>query len=566
MAVLIFLLNLSGATMLLLFAVRMVQTGIERSIGQNFKRIITTHSNSHIRMGLVGVMLALVLQSATAASLLTAGFLASALISFSGGLAVVLGADIGSALVIQLLSIRPDWLIPVLLTVGGYLFLKTETRSVRQAGRVLLGIALILLALRLISASVDPIRESSFLPAVSFYLERDFIVAFIVGAVIAFAMHSSVAAILMCVTFVSIGILSTQVGLAVVLGANLGSSVLLIWLSRGMSPVARRLPYANLLLRGTGSVLALLFVTYIPVLSWMRGLPDGQVLVLTHVLFNLTVFILSLPLLKPLGNLMATALPDNNAMDTEGQLKAPSALDLTVLNKPALAIASLTRETLRMSETVLAMSMPIMDLYENGDKTAIKAVRAMDHDVNKALDGIRRYVADMPQENMSKDLVRRVRDLGEYAINLEAAGDVVSKNLMVLASAKRRQRLEFSPEGQQELIALHDRVLANMALAFNVVVSEDIESARLLMAEKSSVAAAERNSRKWHLKRLREGSTRSFDTSDIHLETLRALKDLNSRISSIAYPILYRNGQLLETRLVENVEEHESESQGPAFG
>lgn len=561
MATLVFLLNLAGATMLLLFAVRMVQTGIERSMGPSFRRIITSRKDSRLQMALAGVMLAVVLQSATAASLLASGFMASGLIAFSGGLATVLGADLGSALVIQLLSLRPDWLIPVLLTVGGYMFLKVEARTPRQIGRILLGVAFILLALKLISASVEPIRESTAMPAIAAYLERDFVTAFLAGAAITFIMHSSVAAILMFVTFVAIGVLPLQAGVSVVLGANLGSAALFIWLSRGIGQVGRRLPFANLLLRGLGSILGLFVVNFTPLVSSLSFFADSQVLVIIHVLFNTCVLLIGLPILGKLERPFAAIFSEANAMVPEEILKPVSALDPSLLGHPAQAIASLTREVLRMSEMVSTMAGTVMDLYRSGDKAGIKAVRTADHEVNAALDGIRRYVADIDRYDIKKEHSRRIRELVEYAISLEVAGDVVSKNLMVLASAKRRKNLKFSPDGREELVTLHERVMANMTLAFNVLISEDLESARLLMKEKSEFAGKERKSRKKHLKRMRDGSEASFETSDIHLETLRALKDLNARISGIAYPILYRNGQLLETRLVESVEEDESENQ-----
>lgn len=561
MTTLVFLVNLTGATMLLLFAVRMVQTGIERSMGPSFRRIVTSRKNSRVQMALAGVMLAIVLQSATAASLLSSGFMASGLITFTGGLAVVLGADLGSALVIQILSFRPDWLIPVLLMVGGYLFLKVEARTPRQVGRILIGIAFILLSLRMISASVDPIRESPFMPAIAGYLARDFVTAFLVGGAMTFIMHSSVASILMFVTFVVVGVLPVQAGVSLVMGANLGSAALFIWLSRGMAHNARRLPYANLLLRGSGAVLGLLVVNFTPFVESLHFLPDGQILVAAHVLFNAVVLVVALPIIKLLEKPFSAMFADRHAMVSEDILKPPSALDRAVLSSPAQAIASLTREILRMSEMVSAMAAPVMDLYRSGDNAAIKAVRAADHGLNTALDAIRRYVADIERENISKEQSRRIRELTEYAISLEVAGDIISKNLMVLATAKRRKNLRFSTAGREELLILHERVMSNMSLAFNVLVSEDIESARLLMEEKAEFARKERKSRKKHLKRLREGGERSFETSDIHLETLRALKDLNARISLIAYPILYRTGQLLETRLVESVEEDESEHQ-----
>ncbi len=561
MATITFLIHLAGATMLLLFAVRMVQTGIERSMGPSFRRIVISRKDSRVQMALAGIMLAIVLQSATAASLLTSGFLASGLISFTGGLATVLGADLGSALVIQLLSLRPDWLIPVLLAVGGWMFLKLSERTPRQIGRILIGVALILLSLRMISQSVEPIRESPFMPAIAGYLERDFVTAYLVGAAVTFVMYSSVAAILMTVTFVHIGVLPLGAGVSVVMGANLGSALLFVWLSRGMGPVARRLPFANLALRGTGSVLGLLVLNLTPVVDWLLPWLDGHVLVGVHVLFNAIVLVLGLPLLGLLERPLVALFADPSSMDPDDPLKPPPALDRNLLERPAQAIGSLTREVMRMGEMVAAMAAPVMDLYKSGDKAAIKAVRSADHEVNTALDAVRRYVAEIDRTNMTKAQGRRIRELVEYAISLEEAGDIISKNLMVQAAALRRQNLRFSPEGEAELIALHERVMANMNLAFNVLVSEDIESARLLMEEKAELARLERKSRKRHLKRLRDGDERSFDTSDIHLETLRALKDLNARISSIAYPILYRTGQLLETRLVESVEEEESETQ-----
>ena len=108
-----------------------------------------------------------------------------------------------------------------------------------------------------------------------------------------------------------------------------------------------------------------------------------------------------------------------------------------------------------------------------------------------------------------------------------------------------------------ELVHMHEAVAANLKLACNVLISDDLESARLLVMEKSEIKRAERKSRKLHLARLQDGRGESFDTSDIHLETLRALRDINSHISAIAYPILYRNGQLLETRLIQDMDQNE---------
>jgi phosphate:Na+ symporter len=558
MTIITFLLDVSGATLLLLFAVRMVQTGIERSMGPSFRRIVMGYRDNRVQTALAGILLAIILQSATAAGLLAAGFTASGVMSFTGGLAIVLGADLGSATVIQILSFRPEWLIPVLLTVGGYLFLKVEGRTPKQIGRIFLGIAFILLALRFISEAVQPIRDSAFMPAIAGYLEGDFVTAFLVGAIATFIMYSSVAAILMTVTFVVIGVLPVAAGVSVVMGANLGSAMLLTWLSRGMSPSTRRIPLANALLRGFGAVIGLLAVNLTPLVGFLDGLGGGQTLVTVHLLFNATLLLVSLPFITALERPLSMLLPDRPPSKDAESMKPLCALDQSVLHRPGLAIASLTREVLRMSQIIEVMARPVMQFYANDEPEAIKALQATERDVNNALSGVRRYVAAISRDRITKEQSRRIRELAEYAINLSTASEIIGRRLLELAREKHDKQLRFSDAGWQELQLLHERVMANMALAFNVLVSEDIESARLLMEEKSEMAAKERKSRKKHLKRLRDGTEASFESSDVHLETLRNLKDLNSNIAAIAYPILYRGGQLLETRLIDTIE-HEAE-------
>ncbi len=555
MTALAILLNLAGATMLLLYAVRMVRTGIERAMGPSFKRLLTNSNHNRIQIAGVGVVLAIILQSSAAASLLATGFAASGLITVAMGLSAVLGADFGASLVIQILSFELDWLIPVLLAIGGWLFVKTESRTPKQIGRILLGIAFILLALRMIGEATSPIRDSAILPAISSYLQTEYVSAFLLGAVLTFLMHSSVAAILMFVTFVSLGVLPMEVGVSMTLGANLGSAAITVWLARGMSIAARRIPMGNLVLRGVGAVLALYIINRFGVLAMIGHVEPGQALLYVHMAFNAILLVTMLPfvhlLIPPLEKLM----PDPPEILNPDQFQPISALDEKQLGNPKQALANVRREVLRMSQIVEVMAQPIMELYKSGDVEKIKSIQALDEGVNAALTGIRRYVAALDHSKMSKPETRTARELTEYSINLETAGDIIAKRLLVLALDINQKRMKFSDKGWAELQHIHERTLSNMTLAFNVLLSEDIESARLLMEEKSEMAAMERKSRMKHLKRLRNGDEVSFASSDIHLETLRALKDFNSQICSVAYPILYRGGQLLETRLIETLDD-----------
>ncbi len=540
--------------MLLLFAVRMVRTGIERSFGASFQRLLTG-SRGLFSATLTGLGLAVILQSSAAVALLVAGFSANAMIGFGTGLALVLGGDLGSALIIQVLSFKLNWLIPLLLTVGGWLFIKSDQRRLRQYGRILLGVAFILISLQFLRDAMEPIRESSFLPAISGYLASDFVTSFLVGAAIAFLMHSSVATILMCVTLVSIGAVPLEAGISLVLGANLGSALIPIWLTRGMPEEARRIPFANLLLRGSWALIVLIILNKLPLHEMFLFMGPAQSLINTHIAFNLTLILIALPCTPLIRTLSIKLLPHTKPSASDQPEDEISALDLAVLDNPNLALASLKRELLRMSAIVERMAAPVMEVYASGDIERIKGIQAMDQQVNQALEGIRNYVAALSDSGLTKQLKNTAREMAEYAISLESAGDVIAKRLMPLAREKAKNNLRFSAEGWSELRALHETIMANIRLATNVLLLDDIESARLLVAEKAEIARLERKSRRRHLKRLSQGGSTSFETSDLHLETLRALKDLNGHFAEIAYPILYRNGQLLETRLIETLDD-----------
>ncbi|WP_229678565.1 Na/Pi cotransporter family protein [Neptunicoccus cionae] len=538
--------------MLLLYGVRLVRTGIERAFGASFQRIMTRNSNV-TGASVTGLVLAIILQSSAAVGLLVAGFAGTAALGFGQGLAMTLGADLGSALLIQVLSFPLDWLVPLLLAVGGASFIHSSSRNVKQAGRIILGIAFILIALRFLRETMDPIRDSNFLPAIAGYLAQDYVTAFIVGATLALVMHSSLAVVLMCVTLVSLNAVPVEAGVSLVLGANLGSSVIPVWLSRGMSPRSRRVPLANLVIRGSWAILALILVNNLPVMAVLSSGQAGQTVVNVHIAFNLAQLAF-LPFCRFLEAPMLRLLPEKLDPENVTPVLHRSVLDDETPVSPSLALASLKREALRMTQIVEGMMLPVMDIYGTYDGDRADYIANEDDALNSALDSIRHYVAAIPSDTLRKKENKQARELTEYAIALKSAGDIIVKTMLPLAKEKKKDRINFSVAGQAELVSMHERVLANLKLASNVLVSDDLASARLLLEEKAEMTQMERSSRKKHLRRLSEGTAKSFESSDIHLETTRALKEFNSHISAVAYPILYRGGQLLETRLIEKMD------------
>ncbi len=542
-------LQVFAATMLLLFAVKTVQKGIEAQASVALRRAFLGPKN-RLKSAVAGLAAAVVLQSSAAVVLLTVNFVGAGGLGFVSALAAVLGADFGSALVVLILSFRVDWLMGLCLATGGWLYLRAQGPRPRQIGQVILGIGLVLLSLNMLSLAFEPVRSNTHWPAIMTYLASDLFVAFLVGAILAFAIHSSVAALLMCVALADIGAIPLPVGVALTLGANLGSSLIPLWLTKGAANVSRRVVVANALLRGSAATITILIALLLwPHLPLQIGSP-GQTLLFVHISFN-AALLFALPGLPYIGKVMQFAMPDpNRAPDALDQWQIETCLVQNTSGNPSLALANMRREVLRMATFLNAMANPSLALYRDPNRQEHARIRRMDTTLQAGLDRFRSFASDIPTEKLSKAERRELRDLVDIAIDLTAAGHIIADRLVSFAETAQTDGISFSKDGWAELGDLHKRVLENMAMAFGAIAADDAGLARTVVQAKTDIRKLERKSRKQHFGRLRAGGADSVMSSDLHLETLRAFKELNSKITETVYPMLSRAGQLAETRLV----------------
>ncbi|KKB07544.1 Na/Pi cotransporter family protein [Devosia chinhatensis] len=536
MSIYLVLINIAGAVTLLLWATRMVRTGMERSQKAVLHRLLSQGKRGQLKSAFLGGVVAILLQSSTAVALIAAGFAASGKLTLSAGLATMLGADLGSAIVVQVLSVNPAWLMPVLMILGGILFFRGRTRDIRQAGRIVIGIALILMSLRLIGEATIPLREAEVLPEIVAYLAGDPFTAFLLAAAFTWVIHSSVAFILLVATFAAQGMVPFELGASLVLGANMGSSIIAFMLTRSGSAAARRITLGNFVFRAVLAMtgLGLLWLSHIPG-TWL-GPDAARQIINFHFAFNLVLLLVALPLTEPMARLTARLV--RSAPQPDQGLVSPMRLDDKLIERPVLALASAKRELLRMAEIVERMIEPVMDLYENADPEKIRQIKLLERAVNAAQSDIKLYLSRIRYPDPDSPEALRGQELAQLAINLEYVGDAVVKTLVKLAESRAEQKVKFSPAGWRELNDLHHRVIDNLHLALNVLMSEDRAAAKMLLEEKASLGMAGRASAAEHLARLREGAQQSIATSDLHLETIRALKTINSLLASVAYPVL----------------------------
>ena len=552
---LMIVLGIAGAAALLIYAVRMVRTGVERAFAVQLRRWLRASSRNRLLAAASGAGVAVLMQSATAVAILAAGFIAAGSIPAGVGLALLLGADIGSALVVQILVLRPDWLAPLLLLLGVATFLRAQGKPVRQLGRIVIGLALIFTALDMIAQATGPLRDNDGLTGAMAWLATDPLSAFLIGAAFTWAVHSSVAAVLLCMTFAAQGLMPVPAAMAMVLGANLGGGLIALGLTLGAEAAARRMIWANLVLRGGGAALALGLIMMLAPDWGFLGAGPGQQVINLHLGFNIAVALLGLPLVPLAIRVMTAILPD--PASPPEPLERQTALDPAALSDPERALAAATREVLHMGETVEAMLRPALRLYERWDPAVAQALEQAETRLDKMNFDTKSFLArldpasadDSDREASATEITRRSAELVGQAAQFEAAGDAVARLMLGLARRKQAEGLSFSAEGWQELQDFHDRVLANAQAALAVQMTRSPEAARALVAEKERVRALEQALQRAHLERLRQNRAESFATSNIHQQLLRALKQVNTAFTMVAYPILSESGDLLDSRL-----------------
>ena len=542
------LINVVGGVALLIWGVRMVRTGVSRALGSSLRRMVSASTTNRFVAFLAGLGVTSFLQSSTATAMIVSSFAGRGMLTTTMGLALMLGADVGSTIIVQVLSFKVGWLSPVLIAAGVALFMSSSGSTRRGLARVLVGLGLVLLSLNLISQASVPLRETEGLTIVLKSLSDEVILAVLVAAAITWLAHSSVAIVLLVMSFAALGAVSIHLALALVLGANLGGAITALVAVSGAVAAARRVPFGNLVMRGAGVVMVL------PVLAWVQpylaeiSSDPARLVANFHTAFNLGLSVVFLPLIGLIGVVTEKILPTQVQADDPGR---PRYLDNDALDNPSIALACAARETLHMGDEIRVMLRQTKQVFATNDRFLMREVEIRDDVVDRLHESIKLYLTRLTRNELDEEESRRSIEILGFTTNLEHIGDVIDKNLMELANKKIKNQSVFSEEGNIELQVFHDRVLTNFDLALNIFMTPDRLLARQLFREKSEMRDLERTLTELHFARISDGRVESIESSSLHLDILRDLKRINSHLTSVAYPILERSGELMESRLVD---------------
>ncbi|HEY1844616.1 MAG TPA: Na/Pi cotransporter family protein [Buttiauxella sp.] len=528
------LLHLLSAVALLVWGTHIVRTGIMRVYGANLRNVLSRSVEKKPFAFCAGIGVTALVQSSNATTMLVTSFVAQDLVALAPALVIVLGADVGTALMARVLTFDLSWLSPLLIFIGVIFFLSRKQTRAGQLGRVAIGLGLILQALELIVAAVTPITQASGVQVIFASLTGDIMLDALIGAMFAIISYSSLAAVLLTATLTSTGVISFDVALCLVIGANLGSGLLAMINNSAANAAARRVALGSLLFKLVGSLIVLPFVHIFA--RWMHHLPlpESELVIYFHVFYNLIRCLAMVPFAEPMARFCRRVISE--APEVEARMK-PKHLDPTALDTPALGLSNAARETLRMGD-VLEQMLETWSKVMHGEPRQEKELRKLADDVDVLYTAIKLYMAQMQKEDLAEIESRRWAEIIEMSLNLEQAADIIERMGSEVADKSLAARRAFSPDGLTELDNLLQQLISNLKLSLSVFFSADVPSARRLRRNKHRFRIMNRRFSHAHVDRLHQQNVQSIETSSLHLGLLGDMKRLNSLFCAVAYGVL----------------------------
>ncbi|TWG83865.1 phosphate:Na+ symporter [Cupriavidus gilardii J11] len=542
------LLHLLSGVALLVWGTNIVKVGILRVYGANLRHVLSASVANRFTAFAAGLGVTGLVQSSNATAVIVSSFVSQGLIAVAPALAIMLGANVGTAMMVQVFSLDLSWLSPLLIFVGVICHLTWKGSRPGHVGRVLIGLGLITLALELISNATRPVVEAAGVKVLFASLTGDAALDMLVGAFLTVLSYSSLAVVLFCGALASAGVVSLPVALALVLGANLGSGVSAFLTTSGNNQPGKRVTLGNLLSRLLGCLIALPLLNNAEALLRLVDADPQRLVVNFHLLFNVVLAVALIGLTAPLARLCEAVLPGRNTGESQ---VTPRHLDPAALSTPTLALANAAREVLRIGDRVEQMLDNMLRVLRTNDAKLAAATCRIDDEIDDLYTAIKLYLTRISVEALDERDGRRWTEIISLNINLEHAADIIERILMDARDRKIAHNLVFSDEGMQEITEMHARLVANLRLGLSVFLNGDLKSAQQLIGEKATFRELERKYSHSHLRRVATQTVASIDTSSLHLDVISDLKRLNSLFCATAYPVLEEAGVLGHTRLIE---------------
>ena len=528
-----------GALAIFMYGIRLSRMGVQLLAGDKLRSLVSSLTNNPMMAVITGILVTLILQSSTATTIMLVGFARSGIITLSQAMGVILGADIGTTLVVLLLSIKKiaDYSLLLLIT-GVLLDIFSRRKQTRYLSMVVLGFGFVFFGMQLMIHVTAPLKESHLLREIFAMLGENPLYSLFAAALFTALVQNSATTLGLTIALAFSGLIDLRQAIPIILGANIGTSAGSLLNSIGGGVRSQQVALSHLFFKMTGCALVMIFLN--PLMDviqeanskypFLQSSIAVQV-ALVHMAFNLSLSLLFLPFIRQGAWVIRKMFPE--LAGPEERAFGAKYLDPKSLETPALAFANVKREILRMSEIASEMFQQSISVFENNDRGLLSFIEAQDDQIDILDREIKLYLAKISQENLNPSQARMQLNLLCITSDLEEICDIINKNILEVAEKKIDKGRQFSQEGWKEIVDVHSKVLENFQLMVSVLATDDETIARKIGRHEKHLALLEDHCREAHLQRLHKGLRETIETSSIHLDLLANFRRINSKLTAI---------------------------------
>jgi len=490
--------GLLGGLAIFLFGMEQMSEAMRIVAGLRMRDVLSRLTSNRWAGLLTGSVVTAVVQSSSVTTVMVVGFITAGLMTFSQALGIILGANIGTTLTVQIIAFKVTQYALLLVAIG-FILLFTGKGKRKWYGQWLMGLGLLFVGMDLMGSSMAPLRD--YPPFIRLMAATgNPLFGILAAATFTALVQASSATIGLAIVFASQGLVPLETGIAFVLGANVGTCITAGLAAIGKPREAVRASAAHILFNIVGALIVLPFLqpftelirTLSPLATSGVSVAVAQAAVVprqianAHTLFNVTISMLFLPFVPWIERIIDILVPDKAYVDDPKMIK-PRYLDESLLGTASLALGLARREVSRIGDILEQMMAKVPAAVFQGDLEAVAEIRAMDDQVDALYTAVTQYLAKIGQKNLSDVVANAVLGAMSALTELEAIGDIMENNLAHLAQVNAGGTIQITPESMVELNGLHRQVTRSLTSALTAFLTESRDAAEEVMNMKDAI-------------------------------------------------------------------------------
>ncbi len=539
------IINLMGGLGLFLFGMNLMGDGLQKSAGSRLKKIIELLTSNTIMGVLVGMVVTMVIQSSSATTVMVVGFVNAGIMSLGQAIGVIMGANIGTTITAQLVSLDVDFLAPAALGIGIVIYMFSKKAKYKHIAEILIGFGILFTGMDFMKEAVKPLAGYKGFTDMLVSFGHQPILGVLMGFAITAIVQSSSAAMGMLIALASQGLIPISAALPILYGENIGTCVTSLISSIGASRNARRAAIMHLTFNVIGSLI-FMFILSGPIVKLVTHFDPNDAarqIANAHTLFNILNVLILLPFAKFIVKLAMKLVPEHDSEEEDDE-KAIKYIDDRMIETPSIALSNTVKETLRMGEKAKESLNSAMEalLERSNDKVEVSFKR--EKLINELQKSILNYLLKLSKASLNDDSREAVDVLFNTVNDIERIGDH-AENIAELAQSSIESDEAFSDAGKAELINMYNKVISTYTYALEAMRTSNVDLACKVIKMEEQVDMMEKSCRANHMNRL-NSSLCSIDNGVIYLDVVSNLERVSDHAVNIAQ-------QVISSRLANNI-------------